>query len=83
MGQWTGQWPERRIQRIGLDSLGWWLEIDGERQAVNWRSHSLKRSRLVVLRWSVWPWDALVLRADSFASEDEFRRFRSCLYGHL
>jgi hypothetical protein len=76
-------WPEQRIQRIGLDAMGWWLHKDGSRLDISWRSHSLKRSRLVVLRWSVWPWDALVLRADSFSSEEEFRRFRACLYGHL
>lgn len=76
-------WPEQRIQRIGLDAMGWWLYKDGSRLDISWRSHSLKRSHLVVLRWSAWPWDALVLRADSFSSEEEFRRFRACLYGHL
>jgi len=76
-------WPEHDIQRIGLDTSGWWLQRRDTRVRVDWKTHSFKRRHLVVLRWSVWPWHTLVLRPDSFVSEQEFRRFKARLYGYL
>lgn len=68
-----------------LDGLvpRWWLLIDGKKQTITLADGSIRRRQLVVLRWSLWPWRRLMLRADSFASDDEFRRFKAALYGAI
>ncbi|MDK2777667.1 MAG: hypothetical protein KYX62_08400 [Pseudomonadota bacterium] len=69
-----------RVTRLGIDRQGWWLEQGGEKHYVRWRSGSVRRRHVVILNWSVWPWHSLVLRADSFAGGDDFRRLKARLY---
>lgn len=77
----------RNISAVGYVSEGlsrrWWLEINDHRYNVRWRDGSIRRRECVVLCWSLWPWDRLILRADSFASDEAFRQFRAELYGDI
>jgi len=75
------------IRRIGYrdDHLArqWWLQGAADKRPVQWQAGSIRRQHCVVLRWSFWPWDRMVLRRDCFVSDDEFRRFRAALYGAI
>lgn len=77
----------RNISAVGHMSEGlsrqWWLEMNDRRYNVRWRDGSIRQRECVVLCWSVWPWDRLILRADSFASDEAFRQFRAELYGEI
>ena len=75
------RWPDQHLNKLGRDSEGWWMELNGIRQSVIWHDHVIKREQLVVLRWSFWPWHSVTLRRQNFDSANEFRRFRACLYG--
>ncbi|WP_419811259.1 hypothetical protein [Bacterioplanoides sp.] len=78
---------QRDISSVGYRPEGlakrWWLEINDHRYNVRWRDGSVRQRDCVVLCWSFWPWDRLILRADSFVSAEEFRRFRAELYGEI
>ena len=73
--------------RLGYQMLdnqySWWIEKSGQREAVSWQAGSVRRADVIILCWSFWPWNRLILRRDSFASEDEFRQLKAALYGSL
>ena len=79
------------VERIGYRCSGdpadhqrqWWLERYGERSRAVWVSGTVRRSELVILCWSFWPWNRLILRRDSFASDEEFRQLKFALYGSV
>lgn len=73
--------PAPVVERLGMNNDGWWLELNGERHYVSWRSGSIRRRDYVVLRWSVWPSHCVIIRADSVPATDDFRRLKAALYG--
>ena len=77
----------QRQWRLGYQMLNnqhsWWVEISGQRQAVCWQAGSVRRANVIILCWSFWPWNRLILRRDSFASEAEFRQLKAALYGSI
>ena len=71
------------VDRFGCNASGWWIMVRGERQAVRWRSGSIRRYELVRLQWGFWPWQHILVRADSLANSEDFRRLRQVLYAQL
>jgi len=59
----------------------WWLELDGKRYRVRWRDGCVRRRDYLILHWSWWPWQRLIIRPDSCVSREEFRRLKAALYG--
>tara|TARA_R110000868_G_scaffold59547_16_gene182768 strand:+ start:20902 stop:21330 length:429 start_codon:yes stop_codon:yes gene_type:complete len=55
----------------------------GNIRQVRWRSGSIRRSRLLVLRYSIWPWQGLVLRCRDFESVQHFKALQRVLYSEL
>ncbi|QQD22128.1 hypothetical protein GJQ54_10310 [Oceanospirillaceae bacterium ASx5O] len=75
-------WRQRRHwQRAYLhhDGSGWWLEAGGQRQPLVWRTGSSRRAGLISWRYGVWPWQRLLIRADSLPAAD-FQRLLKALY---
>jgi len=35
------------------------------------------------LQWGFWPWQQLLVRADSFVNDEDFRRLRRALYAQI
>ena len=68
-----------RVQRLGVDHQGWWLDRGKGREYVSWCAGSIRRRHLLVLNWSWMPWDSLLIRADSMAGDDDFRRLKAAL----
>jgi toxin CptA len=71
------------VERIGRDARGWWILVRGHRRAVRWRSGSIRRYELVRLQWGFWPWQHILVRADSFVNDADFRRLRCALYAQI
>lgn len=83
-------WQSQRLTRqrhwrvgyqIRDNQYCWWIDKSGQRAAVLWQAGSVRRADVIILCWSFWPWNRLILRRDSFASEDEFRQLKAALYG--
>lgn len=78
---------QNAVMRIGysLDGLipQWWVEKEGEQQRVQWRNGSVRRTDLIILQWSFWPWNRVILRADSFDDKEQFRQLKIALYRSL
>jgi hypothetical protein len=68
------------VAALGCDNGQWWLERSGRRHWISWRRGSVRRADLLVLYWSPWPWQAIVLRRGHFGSDEEFRQLRVALY---
>lgn len=70
-----------QASRIGYDRQGWWLERQGQRRYVEWRNGSIRRRDLLLLNYGLSPWCSLLIRRDSLASDEDFRRLKAALYG--
>ncbi|WP_320820791.1 hypothetical protein [Thalassolituus sp.] len=71
------------VERIGCDARGWWILVGGQRHWVRWRSGSIRRYELVRLQWGFWPWQHILVRADSLANDEDLRRLRRALYTQI
>ncbi|MDP2506809.1 hypothetical protein [Oceanobacter sp. 3_MG-2023] len=87
---WYGkQDPVVGLQRLGVTdesaSIPHWRLIhrSGHTRMVRWRAGSVRRSHLLILRYSVWPWQGLVLRRCNFDSEQHFKALQRVLYSEL
>jgi len=55
----------------------------GVRLPVRWRSGSVRRADVLILEWSFWPWQRLMIRPDSLSSAEDYRRLTAALYNDL
>ena len=72
-----------RVTRVGVDDEGWWIQSQGQKRPVVWRSGSQRQANHIFLVWGFWPWQTLHLNADSLTDDDDFRRLKMALYGSL
>ncbi|MCD8520827.1 MAG: hypothetical protein LRY66_09900 [Saccharospirillaceae bacterium] len=76
-------WRRFSVHKIGCDRRGWWLEQHGRRVRVRWRYGSVRRADVLILEWSFWPWQRLMIRPDSVGGREDFRRLTAALYNDL
>ncbi|TVV43041.1 hypothetical protein [Thalassolituus sp. C2-1] len=76
-------WRKPAVRRLGCDSRGWWLEYHGCKLSVRWRHGSVRRADVLILEWSFWPWQRLMIRPDSLGSAEDYRRLTAVLYNDL
>lgn len=76
-------WRQPVVRKLGYDSRGWWFEYRGRRLPVRWRSGSVRRADVLILEWSFWPWQRLMIRPDSLSSAEDYRRLTAALYNDL
>lgn len=69
------------ITHIGLHQNALYLVCDEQKRYVRPTTGSIKQEKMVKLRWSIWPWQCLVLRPDSFNCYDDFKEFKRTIYG--
>lgn len=76
-------WRRFSVHKIGYDRRGWWLEQNGRKARVRWRYGSVRRADVLILEWSFWPWQRLMIRPDSLSSAEDYRRLTAALYNDL
>lgn len=66
----------KTVLRLRFDGQYWWLIRDENARMIRWRSGSIRRRDLIIVRWGFWPWQALMIRPDSLSHVDEFRQLQ-------
>ncbi len=78
------QWIfEQKISHIGLYEAEFYLLSGAKKRFIVLKSGSSLSTHTVHLRWSLLPWQSLVLKQDCFHSAVEFQNFKRALYGLL